>query len=53
MLSLSFNCRSGYHDQPLTEDDQSVRELNADGSIGGYVAMQRDVDDYLTANYKF
>ena len=50
--SLSFNYRSGYRDQPLTEDDAAVREVNADGSIGAVVAMQREVDDYLTVDYQ-
>ena len=50
--SVSFNYRSGYHDQPLTEDDAAVRVVNADGSIGGVVAMQRDVKDYLTVDYQ-
>ena len=50
--SISLNYRSGYHDQPLTEDDAAVRVVNEEGSIGGVVAMKRDVKDYLTVDYQ-
>ncbi|MFP5389944.1 MAG: TonB-dependent receptor domain-containing protein [Gammaproteobacteria bacterium] len=50
--SLTFSYRSGYHDQPLTEDDASVRIVNPDGSIGAVVAMQRDVASYTTVDYQ-
>jgi len=50
--SLTMNYRSGYHDQPLTEDDASVREVNPDGSIGAVVGMVRDVGSYFTVDYQ-
>ena len=50
--SLTINYRSGYHDKPISEDDAAVREVNADGSIGGVVAMERDVRSYTTADYQ-
>ncbi|MYM39142.1 TonB-dependent receptor domain-containing protein [Duganella qianjiadongensis] len=50
--SLTVNYRSGYHDKPLTEDDAAVRVVNADGSIGGVVAMERDVRSYTTLDYQ-
>jgi len=50
--SLSVNYRSGYHDKPLTEDDQAIRVVNADGSIGGVTAMERDVQSYTTLDYQ-
>ncbi|MYN47108.1 TonB-dependent receptor [Pseudoduganella sp. FT93W] len=50
--SLTVNYRSGYHDKPLTEDDAAVREVGADGSIGGVVAMERDVRSYTTLDYQ-
>jgi len=50
--SLTVNYRSGYHDKPLTADDAAVRVVNADGSIGGAVAMERDVKSYTTVDYQ-
>jgi len=50
--SLTFNYRSGYHDKEFTADDAVVRSVNDDGTIGGVVAMKRDVDDYLTLDYQ-
>ncbi len=50
--SLTFNYRSGYHDQPFTEDDAAVRAVKADGTVGAVVAMQRDVSDYLTVDWQ-
>ncbi len=50
--SLTINYRSGYHDKPISEDDAAVRSVNADGSIGGVVAMERDVRSYTTADYQ-
>ena len=50
--SLTVNYRSGYHDQPFTEDDAAVRIVNPDGTIGAVSAMQRDVDDYVTVDYQ-
>jgi iron complex outermembrane receptor protein len=50
--SLTLNYRSGYQDKPLTEDDAAVRVVNADGSIGGVVAMERKVRSYTTLDYQ-
>jgi iron complex outermembrane receptor protein len=46
------NYRSGYHDKVLTADDAAVRNVNADGSIGGVVGMERDVKSYTTLDYQ-
>ncbi|WP_229258304.1 TonB-dependent receptor domain-containing protein [Duganella rivi] len=51
--SLTVNYRTGYHDKPLTADDQAVREVLADGSIGGYVDMtDRKVSSYTTLDWQ-
>ncbi|MES2165388.1 MAG: TonB-dependent receptor [Pseudomonadota bacterium] len=50
--SLTVNYRSGYHDKPITEDDQAVRVINADGSIGAVTALVRDVKSYTTVDYQ-
>lgn len=50
--TMTLNYRSGYHDQPLSEDDAAVRIVNPDGSIGAVAAMRRDVGDYLTVDYQ-
>lgn len=50
--TLTMHYRTGYHDQPLSEDDAAVRVVNADGTIGAVAAMQRDVGDYLTVDYQ-
>jgi iron complex outermembrane receptor protein len=50
--SLTVNYRSGYHDKVLTADDAAVRNVNADGSIGGVVGMERDVKSYTTLDYQ-
>jgi iron complex outermembrane recepter protein len=53
MHSLTANYRSGYHDQTFAADDQAVREVNPDGSIGAAVAMNdHDVKSYLTLDYQ-
>lgn len=51
--SLTANYRSGYHDQPLSIDDESIRVVNADGSIGGLSAVtDHDVKQYVTLDYQ-
>ncbi|NVM76431.1 iron complex outermembrane receptor protein [Duganella sp. SG902] len=51
--SLTVNYRSGYHDKPLTADDAAVRVVNADGTIGGVVAMEdHDVSSYTTLDWQ-
>ena len=50
--SMTLNYRSGYQDKPLGEDDAAVREVNADGSIGAVVAMDRKVRSYTTLDYQ-
>jgi iron complex outermembrane receptor protein len=50
--SLTVNYRSGYHDKPITPDDGAVREVLADGSLGDYVGIQRDVKEYVTVDWQ-
>jgi iron complex outermembrane receptor protein len=50
--SLTFNYRSGYHDKVLTADDGQLRSVNADGTLGGYIGMERDVASYSTMDYQ-
>jgi len=50
--SLTVNYRSGYHDQPITADDGAVRAVNADGSIGGFTDVTRDVKSYTTLDWQ-
>ncbi|MHA4870007.1 TonB-dependent receptor domain-containing protein [Duganella sp. PWIR1] len=50
--SLTLNYRSGYQDKPLTADDAAVRVVNADGTIGGVVGMERDVSSYTTLDWQ-
>jgi iron complex outermembrane receptor protein len=55
--SLTAVYKSGYHDMPLSADDAAVRVVNADGSLGDYVDLQRDVRSYTVwdwqTKYKF
>ncbi|MYN17954.1 TonB-dependent receptor [Rugamonas sp. FT107W] len=50
--SLTLNYRSGYHDKIFSAADAAVRVVNADGSIGGTAAMERDVKSYTTLDYQ-
>ncbi len=50
--SLTLNYRSGYHDKVAVADDGYVRGVNADGTIGGYVDMTRDVKSYSTVDWQ-
>jgi iron complex outermembrane receptor protein len=50
--SLTVNYRSGYHDKPIAAGDGAVRGVNADGSIGGFVDITRDVKEYVTLDWQ-
>jgi iron complex outermembrane receptor protein len=51
--SLTANYRSGYHDQDMKLSDESVRVVNADGSIGVLTAVRdHDVKQYVTLDYQ-
>lgn len=45
--ALTMNYRSGYHDASA-----SVREVNANGSFGDFVAVKRDVASYTTFDWQ-
>ena len=49
---LTWNFHSGYHDAPITAKQRAVREVNADGTLGAYVASVRDVDAYSTIDWQ-
>lgn len=48
--SLTVNHRSGYHDEEQLADNYVIREVAADGSLGDYVDMKRDVTSYTTVD---
>jgi iron complex outermembrane receptor protein len=50
--ALTANYHSGYTDQVYTEDDSVVRVVNADGSLGDYVAFKRKVSSYTTFDWQ-
>jgi iron complex outermembrane receptor protein len=50
--ALTANYHSGYTDQVYTEDDSVVRVVNADGSMGDYVAFKRQVSSYTTFDWQ-
>ncbi len=50
--SITMNYRSGYHDKVASAGDGYVRSVNADGSVGGLVDMNRDVSNYTTIDYQ-
>ncbi|SEN55576.1 iron complex outermembrane recepter protein [Duganella sp. CF517] len=50
--SLTANYHSGYTDQEYNEDNSVVREVLADGSLGGYVPLTRRVSSYTTFDWQ-
>ena len=52
MHSLTANYHSGYTDQEYNEDNSVVREILADGSLGGYVPLTRRVSSYTTFDWQ-
>ena len=42
----------GYTDQEYNEDNSVVREILADGSLGGYVPLTRRVSSYTTFDWQ-
>ncbi|MBC3932555.1 TonB-dependent receptor domain-containing protein [Undibacterium curvum] len=50
--TVAMNYRSGYHDQVVTTDDGTVKAVNADGTLGDYVDMKRDVSSYMTFDWQ-
>ena len=52
MHSLTANYHSGYTDQEYNEDNSVVREILADGTLGGYVPLARRVSSYTTFDWQ-
>ena len=50
--TLTWNWRSGYHDQVISADDGVIKYVNADGSLGDYASIVRDVDNYSTFDWQ-
>lgn len=50
--TLAMNYKSGYHDMELTAGAFAIRKVNADGSLGDYVGMKRDVDSFTTFDWQ-
>ncbi|WP_229262113.1 TonB-dependent receptor domain-containing protein [Duganella guangzhouensis] len=50
--SLTANYHSGYTDQVYNSDDSVVREVLADGTLGGYVPITRQVSSYTTFDWQ-
>ena len=50
--TLTANYHSSYHDEPLTADDGALRAVNADGTLGAYVGLTRDVGSYLNFDWQ-
>jgi iron complex outermembrane receptor protein len=50
--ALTVNHRSGYHDEVLTADNAAVRAVNADGTLGDFSGVTRDVKPYTTLDYQ-
>lgn len=50
--SLTAYYKSGYKDAVLVADDEAVRTVNADGTLGDYVDSQRKVKAYTTFDWQ-
>ncbi|QJQ06394.1 TonB-dependent receptor [Undibacterium piscinae] len=50
--TLAMNYRSGYHDQVISADDETLKEINADGSYGAFVGLARDVAAFTTYDWQ-
>jgi iron complex outermembrane receptor protein len=50
--SLTMNYHSSYHDSERTADEGSLRLVNADGSLGDYVGLTRDVKAYTNFDWQ-
>jgi iron complex outermembrane receptor protein len=50
--ALTANYHSGYTDQVYNEDDSVVREVLADGTLGDYVPIKRQVSSYTTFDWQ-
>ena len=50
--TLAMNYKSGYHDMGQSADDGTVRKVNADGTLGEFVDMKRDVSPYITFDWQ-
>jgi iron complex outermembrane receptor protein len=50
--TVAMNYKSGYHDMFQPADWETVREVNADGSLGKFVDMKRDVKQYVTFDWQ-
>ena len=50
--TLTTTYHSGYHDQPITADDSALRPVNADGTYGAPIGLDRDVKQYTTVDYQ-
>ncbi|MES2077130.1 MAG: TonB-dependent receptor [Pseudomonadota bacterium] len=50
--TLTMNYRSGYHDMLITADNEAIKEVNPDGTLGAFVGMTRDVKSYQTFDWQ-
>lgn len=50
--SLTMNYRSGYHDKVMEAGDGQLRSVNADGTVGGFTGLVRDVKSYMTFDWQ-
>jgi iron complex outermembrane receptor protein len=50
--SLTANFKSGYHDKVMTAGDAQLRSVNADGTLGAYAGVEREVASYTTFDYQ-
>ena len=50
--TATWNWRSGYHDKEQSAADGKVRAVNADGSLGAYATVIRDVASYGTLDWQ-
>lgn len=50
--SLTMNYRSGYHDKVIEVADHQMRSVNADGTLGAYAGVVRDVANYKTVDWQ-
>ncbi|MBH9577050.1 TonB-dependent receptor domain-containing protein [Inhella proteolytica] len=50
--TLAWNWRSGYHDAVQTAEDGSIKVVNADGTLGDYATVVRDVAAFSTLDWQ-
>jgi iron complex outermembrane receptor protein len=50
--TFGVNYRSGYKDQVQTADDAVIKEVNADGTLGDFVGIERRVSSNTTYDWQ-